>query len=50
MMVTLALARLRALACFSKVGSIQIKWLGEKVFTTEREVTDSDGAGFLCEI
>ena len=46
--VDAALTRLRGLACFSKVGSIQIKWLGkgQKVFTTERERTDSDGAGF----
>ena len=50
---THTLARLRGLACFSKVGSIQIKWLGEKV---KRSSLQSVSAltlmvrVFLCEI
>jgi hypothetical protein len=36
------LTRLRGFACFSAPGSLQIKWLGQKVFTTECELTDSD--------
>ena len=34
------LTRLRGFACFSAPGSLQIKWLGQKVFTTEAGLVD----------
>src|SRR5450631_453641 len=36
------LTRLRGFACFSESCSLYFKWLGQKVFTTEAELTDSD--------
>jgi hypothetical protein len=41
------LTRLRGLGCFSRVGSLKIKWLAEKVFTTELGFVGSEMVIYL---